>query len=193
MTTMPRPFGILLLLAPLVGACALPHGPDHGLMPLEAMSIGAASALSNGHARTGLTLAAYSAGTSRIGSYASVRIDSIAGLDVLLNDTSRDSTDDGDGSDSLRFDEYQGAFVYSMGAVFRLTSELAVYGGGGIGNFYDRSIRNENGRDRAILRTIYWGGNLQSGVLWTLSPDFGLDVGYDTFDDSWRLAFVARW
>jgi len=193
MATMPFRFLSLLLLALLVNACALPHGPDHGLLPLEAMSIGGASALSSGHARTGMTLAAYSAGTSRLGSYASVRFDSIAGLDVLLSDTSQDNTDDGDGSDTIRFDEYQGAFVYSMGAVFRLSSTFAVYGGGGIGNFYDRSIRQENGRDHAILRTLYWGGNLQSGVLWTLAPDFGLDFGYDTFDDSWRLAFVARW
>lgn len=163
------------------------------MLPLEAFAVGAASGLSGDNARTGMTLAAYSAGTSRVGSYAALRFDSVVGLDILLSDTSRDRTDDGDGTDSVRFDEYQGAVVYSMGGLFRITNDIAVYGGAGIGNFYDRSIENRGGRDVAILGTVYWGGNLQSGVLWTPSPDLGLDFGYDTFDDSWRIAMVFRW
>lgn len=157
------------------------------------MSVGVASGLSGENARTGMTLAAYSAGTSRIGTYAAARFDAVVGLNLLVDNTSRDRTDDGDGSDSLRFDEYQGAFVYSMGALFRLTNSVAIYGGGGLGNFYDRSVQRRGGRDVAVLGTVYWGGNLQSGVLWTPRPDFGLDFGYDTFDDSWRLAMVFRW
>ena len=184
---------LLALALCLAPSCALPHGPDHGMMPLEAMSFGVASRLDGDGARTGLTLAGYSAGTSRIGSYAAVRFDSVAGLDLLLDDTSDDGEDDGDGSDSVRYDEYDGAFVYSMGVVFRATDELAVYGGAGIGNRYRRENEVRDGRDVAILGTLFWGGNIQSGILWTPTPELGVDFGYDTFDDSWRLALVARW
>jgi hypothetical protein len=181
---MTRPLlALALCLAP---SCALPHGPDHGMMPLEAMSFGVASRLDGDGARTGLALAGYSAGTSRIGSYAAVRFDSVAGLDLLLDNTS-DGDDDGDGSDSVRYDEYDGAFVYSMGVVFRATDEL------GIGNRYRRENEVRDGRDVAILGTLYWGGNIQSGILWTPTPELGVDFGYDTFDDSCRLALVARW
>ncbi|MHC4838968.1 MAG: hypothetical protein ACYTF3_12400 [Planctomycetota bacterium] len=63
----------------------------------------------------------------------------------------------------------------------------------GIGNRYRRENEVRDGRDVAILGTLYWGGNIQSGILWTPTPELGVDFGYDTFDDSWRLALVARW
>lgn len=181
----------ILLTAPLLlpGSCALPHGPDMGMTPLNAVSFGVVSGLHAENARTGFHLAAFSAGTSRFGTYASVRFDSVVGLDLFADEAEDDDDDD----DDLRFDEYQGAFVYNMGVVFRPADTLGLYLGGGVGNFYDREIEVRDGRDTAILRTVYWEGNLQSGVLWTPTREFGLDFGYETFDDSWHLAIVANW
>ena len=56
-----------------------------------------------------------------------------------------------------------------------------------------RQIERRNGRDEAVLRTLYWRGNLQSGVILQLSPEMGIDFGYETFDDAWHLAIVANW
>lgn len=181
----------LVLLAALLGggSCALPHGPNHGMRPLNAVSFGVVSGLHSENARTGFHLAAFGAGTSRIGTYASMRVDTIAGLDLLTDEAKNDDNDDND----LRYDNYQGAFVYNMGVILRPADALAVYVGGGIGNFYDRSIERRNGRDEAVLRTLYWRGNVQSGVILQFSPEFGIDFGYETFDDSWHLAIVGSW
>ena len=191
MSMMPTLLPRLILLGSLLlgGSCALPHGPDMGMAPLNAVSFGFVSGLHRENARTGFHIAAFSAGTSRFGTYASARFDTIAGLDLLADEAEDDGSDD----DDLRFDEYQGAFVYNMGVLFRPAHTLGLYLGGGIGNLYDRQIETRDGRETAILRTLYWEGNLQSGVLWTPRPDFGLDFGYETFDDSWHLAFVANW
>lgn len=181
---------IFLLAITLVGgACALPHGPNHGMRPLNAVSFGVVSGLHRENARTGFHLAAFGAGQSRIGTYASMRVDTVAGLDLLTDEAKDDDNDDSD----LRYDNYQGAFVYNMGVILRPADALAVYVGGGIGNFYDRSIERRNGRDEAVLRTLFWRGNVQSGVLLQLSPEFGIDFGYETFDDSWHLAVVGSW
>ena len=173
----------------LVGfsSCALPHGPNHGLTPFQAVSIGAVSGLHRDNARTGVHLAFLNTGTSRWGTYASVRFDSIAGLDLAYDEAEDDDNDDED----LRLDNYQGAFVYNMGMVFRPADRLALYLGGGIGNFYDRRIETRGTRESAILTTVYWEANLQSGAIWMFDPNGGIDFGYETFDDSWHLAVVT--
>ena len=158
------------------------------MTPFHAVSIGAVSGLHHENARTGVHLAFLNTGTSRWGTYASARFDSIAGLDLAYDEAEDDDNDDED----LRLDNYQGAFVYNMGLVFRPADPLALYLGGGIGNFYDRSIETRDGRESAILRTLYWQGNLQSGVIWMFDPNGGLDFGYETFDESWHLAVVAN-
>lgn len=167
-------------------SCALPHGPDHGMSPFEAVSLGAVSGLHSANARTGVHLALLNTGTSRWGTYASARFDSIAGLDLLYDEAEDDDNDD----DDLRHDDYQGAIVYNMGVVFRPANRLALYLGGGIGNFYDRRIEDRDGRDKAVLTTVYWEGNLQSGVILMFDQNGGLDFGYETFDESWHLAVV---
>lgn len=172
-----------------VPSCALPHGPNHGMRPLNAVSFGVVSGLHRENARTGFHLAAFNTGTSRFGTYASLRVDTVAGLDLLTDEAKDDDNDDND----LRYDNYQGALVYNMGVVLRPVDMLALYVGGGIGNFYDRQIERRNGRDEAVLRTLYWRGNLQSGVILQLSPEMGIDFGYETFDDAWHLAIVANW
>lgn len=178
---------ILLSCAGSFVGCALPHGADRGMEPLDAVSLGLVSGLHSGNARTGVHLAAFSAGRSNWGTYASVRFDGVAGLDLLSGDG------EGNNEEGLRLDNYQGAFVYNMGLLFRPSNRLALYLGGGVGNFYDRRIENRDGRDTAILTTLYWEGNVQSGVIWMLSPSSGLDFGYETFDQSWHLAVVANW
>ncbi len=157
------------------------------MTPLNAIGFGLVSGLQQENARTGFHLASYQAGTSRWGTYASTRFDTIAGLDLLF-DTAENNPPDGN---DLRYDNYQGAFVYNMGFLYRPANSFALYLGGGIGNFYDRRVEQRNGADVAILRTIYWQGNAQTGFLWSLSNSFGLDFGYETFDDSWHLAFVS--
>jgi hypothetical protein len=179
----------LLLLLPMFGGCALPHGPDAGLRPFSAMGFGLVSGLHRENARTGFHLASYDTGTSHWGTYASTRFDTIAGLDLLVDEVKDDDSDDND----LRYDNYQGAFVFNMGVVLRPISQFGVYAGLGYGNFYDRRIESRDGRDSAVLRTLYWDANLQTGVLWLLSGDVGFDFGYETFDQSWHLAFVENW
>jgi hypothetical protein len=184
-----RPSHLLLftLSTLLMGSCALPHGPDQRMKPLSAMSFGLVSGLHHENARTGFHIAGFNAGSSRWGSYASMRVDSIAGLDLLADEANDDGNDDSD----LRYDNYQGAFVFNMGGLFRPTHTLGLYAGLGYGNFYDRRIERRNGEDSAVLRTLFWSENLQSGILWTPSADFGIDFGYETFDESWHLAFVS--
>jgi|FLOH01.1.fsa_nt_gi hypothetical protein len=178
----------LLFAIPILpaGSCALPHGPDQRMKSLNVVSFGVVSGLHRENARTGFHFAAFNAGTSRWGSYASMRMDSVVGLDLLSNEASD--------SDNLHHDEhwdnYQGAFVFNMGGLFRPTHTLGFYVGLGYGNFYDRRIETRNGEDTAVLRTLYWGENLQSGILWTPNADSGIDFGYETFDDSWHLAFT---
>ena len=169
-------------------SCTLPHGPDRGMIPFEAFSVGAVSGLHRDNARTGVHLAMFNAGTSNWGTYASARFDSIAGLDLAYDEIEDDENDDED----LRLDNYQGAIVYNMGFLFRPSNHLGLYLGGGIGNFYDRSIETRDGRETAILTTLYWEGNLQSGVIWMFDRNGGLDFGYETFDESWHLAVVAN-
>jgi len=178
-----RPFALIILLA---SSCALPHGPDQRMKSLSVASFGVVSGLHHENARTGFHLAAFNAGTSRWGSYASMRVDSVAGLDLLSDEADHDDNDDND----QRFDNYQGAFVFNMGGLFRPTHTLGLYVGLGYGNFYDRRIETRNGTDSAVLRTLYWRENLQSGILWTPSDNFGIDFGHETFDDSWHLAFT---
>ncbi|MDA0667629.1 MAG: hypothetical protein O3A95_06225 [Planctomycetota bacterium] len=156
------------------------------MTPFQAVSVGAVSGLHRDNARTGIHLAFLNTGTSRWGTYASARFDSVAGLDLVYDEAEGDDNDDED----RRFDEYQGAFVYNMGFVFRPANRLALYLGGGIGNFYNRSIEDRNGRASAILTTVFWQGNLQSGAIWMFDPNGGLDFGYETFDESWHLAVV---
>ncbi|MCP4093594.1 MAG: hypothetical protein GY747_09100 [Planctomycetes bacterium] len=186
-TSLPR----LLLFAPALlsfGSCALPHGPHHGMPDFSAVSFGMVSGLHHENARTGFHLAAFNAGSSRIGSYASVRFDTVAGLDLLADKAKDDDNDDND----LRYDNYQGAFVYNMGVLFRPLDAVGIYAGLGIGNFYDRQIRRRGNRDRAVLRTLYWQENFQTGVIWMIDNQIGVDFGYETFDESWHLAVVSN-
>jgi len=170
------------------GSCTLPHGPHQGMESLSAMSFGMVSGLHRENARTGFHLAAFNAGTSRWGSYASVRFDTIAGLDLLTDEALDDDNDDQD----LRYDNYQGAIAYNMGVLFRPANAIGLYAGLGIGNFYDRRIEKRGGRDSAVLRTLYWQENLQTGVIWLIDAGVGVDFGYETFDDSWHLAVVSN-
>jgi hypothetical protein len=188
---MTTPLARLLLFALALssfGSCALPHGPHQGMPSLSAVSFGMVSGLHSENARTGFHLAAFNAGTSRWGSYASMRFDTVAGLDLLTDKAKDDDNDDSD----LRYDNYQGAFVYNMGVLFRPADAIGVYAGLGIGNFYDRRIESRGDRDSAVLRTLYWKENFQSGVLWMIDDGVGVDFGYETFDDSWHLAVVSN-
>jgi len=158
------------------------------MKPLEVVGFGLVSGLNRDSARTGIHVVGFSADTSRWGSYVSMRVDSIAGLDLLADEADQDDHDEGD----IRHDDYQGAVVLNFGGLFRATHTFGIYAGLGYGNFYDRRVENIQGEDTVKLRTLYWQENLQTGVLWTPSPAFGIDFGYETFDESWHLAFVAE-
>jgi len=182
-------FFVLALAASLAGgSCALPHGPAQGMVPLSAASFGLVSGLHHENARTGFHIGGFNAGTSRWGTYASVRFDTVAGLDLLSDEALDDDNDDSD----LRYDNYQGAFVYNMGVLFRPLNSVGLYAGLGYGNFYDRQIERRDGLDSAVLRTVYWRENLQTGILWLPDHQVGVDFGYETFDDSWHLAVVSN-
>lgn len=154
--------------------------------------MGLASRGDGGGARTGMTFAYWSAGYRGWGSFAKLRVDAVTGLDFLFDDP--DDEDEVIGDDPY-LDDHTGAIVFDLGGVFRFAENLAAYGGIGLGNLYDyHESLDAAGRRDASVRTIEWSENLTGGLLWLWGGSgAGLDVGYDSFDRSWRIGLVVNY
>lgn len=143
-------------------------------------------------ARAGMTFAYYSAGYRGWGSFAKLRVDAVTGLDFLFD---REDEDDELVRDDPYLDEHTGAVVFDLGAVYRFAENFALYGGLGLGNLYDyTAVSDGSGYERRSVQTIEWSENLTGGVLWLWGGSgAGMDFGYDSFDQSWRLGLVVNY
>ena len=182
-----RPFlGFALLAA---AGCASATQPA---APLEAVGIGLASRLGGAGARTGMTFSYWTSGYRGWGSFAKLRVDAVTGLDFLFDDP--DDQDEFVNDDPL-LDEHVGAIVFDMGLVYRVMDNFALYGGVGLGNLYDyAAVELPDGRVDRSVSTIEWNPNFTGGLLWLWGGSgAGLDVGFDTFDRSFRMGLVVNY
>jgi hypothetical protein len=190
-----RPLAALALaLAPAgaAGACA---SATQSAAPFDLVGVGLAGRLDGEGARAGLTLAYWTAGYRGWGSFAKMRLDAVTGLDLLMDDVDEDDEVVHDDGDDDLLDDHVGAFVFDGGVVYRFADNFAAYGGAGIGNKYAYdSFEDAGGDPDSSLHSLEWGPNFTAGLLWMWGPSGGgLDVGYDTFDRSFRIAFVVNY
>lgn len=181
---------LLILLAGLaLCSCAVPGGrPTH----LDAAGVGIASRMNGDGARTGMTLAYWTAGYRGWGSFAKMRFDGVTGLDFLFDSPSQ--------SERYVYDDpyvadHVGAVVFDVGAVYRFADHFAAYGGIGIGNLYEYDgVRDRNGYWNRKVHSLEWSENLTGGILWLWGGSgAGMDFGYDSFDESWRIGLIVNY
>jgi hypothetical protein len=162
--------------------------------PFELVGVGLASRSDGDGARAGLTFAYWTAGYRGWGSFAKMRVDAITGLDLLFDDPDEDDEVVDDDDDFL-LDDHIGAFVFDAGLVYRFADNFAVYGGAGVGNRYAYAATElPDGSVDSSLHSLDWDPNLTTGLLWMWgSSGSGLDLGFDTFDQSLRFGFVVNY
>ena len=179
-----------LLLPVALAASAACAAPPPG--PLSAFGIGLAGSGDGNGARTGMTFSYWSSGYRGLGGFAKLRLDVATGAAFFFGNV---STDDDYQDDHPYLDDYTGAVVYDMGLVYRFADALAVYGGAGLGNLYDYSTTQDYyGNVDSHVHSLDWGLNLTTGLLWLWGTSgTGLDVGYDSFDQSYRIGMVINY
>lgn len=176
------------LLLAAAASCAVPPPSP---VPLDAVGVGLACRGNGDGARTGMTFAYWGSGYRGWGSYAKVRVDVATGAAFFVGNTDSDDYDDDDDDDPY-IDDYTGAIVIDAGLVYRFADAFAVYGGAGLGYLYalDSTVDAYDDVDRHT-DSLDFGPAASAGLLWLWgNTGMGLDVGYDTFDKSYRLGVV---
>lgn len=176
----------LALIAPLA-ACSSAGPPA-----LNAVGLGVAGRTDGGGARAGMTFGYWNTGYRGWGSFAKMRVDAVTGLDFLFDDPNQQDRYVGD---DPYVDDHVGAFVFDVGLAYRFAPYVAAYGGVGLGNLYDYDDRvDPYGHHDAVVTTLDWGANLTTGLIMLIGDSgTGVDFGYDSFDESWRIGLVVNY
>ncbi len=178
-----------LILGLALASCAAPGSVGTSL---DAVAVGIASRTDGEGARAGMTFGYFTSGYRGWGSFAKLRVDAVTGLDFLFDDSDRA---DNVVPDDPYVDVHTGAVVFDVGLVYRFAENFAAYGGVGLGDLYRyEAVPNGYGGERRSVHSIEWNENLTTGILWLWGQSgAGMDFGYDSFDQSWRLGLVVNY
>lgn len=174
------------LLLAAAASCAVPAPSP---VPLDALGVGLACRGNGDGARTGMTFGYWGSGYRGWGNYAKVRVDVATGAAFFVGNADDDAYEE---EDDPYIDDYTGAIAIDAGLVYRFADAFAVYGGAGFGYLYelDSEVDAYGNVDRDT-NSLDWAPAASAGLLWLWGDTgMGLDVGYDTFDRSYRLGII---